>query len=76
MLPKLVWERIGLSPRRRLTFTLADGTAIERVLQEVASWGVVSNVRVITRSTSASAPGVHATPPTWRQPSWPSSMIR
>jgi clan AA aspartic protease len=34
LLPKAAWERIGLSPRRRLSFTLADGTAIERDVSE------------------------------------------
>ncbi|MBI4201994.1 MAG: aspartyl protease family protein [Chloroflexi bacterium] len=34
LLPKPVWERIGLAPRRRLTFTLADGTPVERDVSE------------------------------------------
>ncbi len=34
LLPKAAWERIGLAPRRRVTFTLADGTAIERDVSE------------------------------------------
>jgi predicted aspartyl protease len=28
------WQAIGLTPRRRLTFVLADGTAIERDVSE------------------------------------------
>jgi len=35
VLPKGVWERIGLKPKRRMTFTLADGTTIERSISEV-----------------------------------------
>ena len=34
LLPKTAWERIGLMPSRRVTFTLADGTAIERDVSE------------------------------------------
>ncbi|MBI4310701.1 MAG: aspartyl protease family protein [Chloroflexi bacterium] len=34
LLPKPVWEKAGLAPRRRLTFTLADGTPIERDVSE------------------------------------------
>lgn len=34
LLPKVVWERIGLAPRRRVTFTLADGTPIQRDVSE------------------------------------------
>ena len=34
LLPKSVWERIGLAPSRRMTFALADGTAIERNVSE------------------------------------------
>ena len=34
LLPKAVWEAIGLNPKRRLTFTLADGTTIERSVSE------------------------------------------
>jgi clan AA aspartic protease len=35
VLPKEVWEKIGLKPRRQMTFTLADGTTIERSVSEV-----------------------------------------
>ncbi|HOX37854.1 MAG TPA: retroviral-like aspartic protease family protein [Candidatus Brocadiia bacterium] len=34
VLPKSIWTAIGLEPKRRLTFTLADGTAIERAVSE------------------------------------------
>lgn len=34
LLPEASWTAIGLSPRRRLTFTLADGTQIERDVSE------------------------------------------
>jgi clan AA aspartic protease len=34
VLPKEVWERIGLKPKRQMTFTLADGTTIERSISE------------------------------------------
>jgi len=34
LLPKAVWEAIGLEPKRKLTFTLADGTAVERSVSE------------------------------------------
>ena len=30
VLPEPVWKRLGLRPRRRVEFTLADGTAITR----------------------------------------------
>ena len=30
VLPKEVWEQLGLKPKRKMQFTLADGTAIER----------------------------------------------
>jgi len=30
LLPKTAWEAIGLKPKRELSFTLADGTTIER----------------------------------------------
>lgn len=30
LLPKTAWEAIGLKPKRKLSFTLADGTTIER----------------------------------------------
>jgi len=34
LLPLRVWKAIGLRPKRRLTFTLADGTEIERDISE------------------------------------------
>jgi predicted aspartyl protease len=34
LLPEDDWRAIGLTPRRRLTFVLADGTAIERDVSE------------------------------------------
>jgi clan AA aspartic protease len=34
VLPKAVWEKIGLKPKRRLSFTLADGTTVERSVSE------------------------------------------
>ena len=34
LLPKAVWESIGLTPKRRLSFALADGTAVERSVSE------------------------------------------
>ncbi|MBI3987312.1 MAG: aspartyl protease family protein [Lentisphaerae bacterium] len=34
LLPKAVWESIGLKPKRKLTFTLADGTTVERAVSE------------------------------------------
>ena len=34
LLPEKVWKAIGLTPKRRLTFTLADGTRIERDVSE------------------------------------------
>jgi len=33
-LPKAVWEAIGLKPKRKVSFTLADGTAVERSVSE------------------------------------------
>jgi clan AA aspartic protease len=35
LLPVPVWKAIGLSPKRRMTFTLADGTHIQRDVSEV-----------------------------------------
>lgn len=32
--PETTWRMIGLSPRRRMTFTLADGTHVERDISE------------------------------------------
>ena len=34
LLPKSVWTEIGLEPKRKLSFTLADGTDIERSVSE------------------------------------------
>ena len=34
LLPKAAWEAIGLEPKRRLSFTLADGTTVERSVSE------------------------------------------
>lgn len=34
LLPKAVWKAIELKPKRRLSFTLADGTAVERSVSE------------------------------------------
>lgn len=34
LLPWGVWQAIGLSPKRSVTFTLADGTTIERKVSE------------------------------------------
>lgn len=34
LLPKDVWEAIGLKPKRKLSFTLADGTTVERLVSE------------------------------------------
>ena len=34
LLPTPVWEDIGLKPLREMTFTLADGTAVERRIGE------------------------------------------
>jgi aspartyl protease family protein len=34
LLPEQAWKAIELSPRRRMTFTLADGTKIERDISE------------------------------------------
>ncbi|MBI5570888.1 MAG: aspartyl protease family protein [Desulfomonile tiedjei] len=34
VLPKAVWQAIGLKPNRKMTFTLADGTTIERSVSE------------------------------------------
>ena len=34
LLPKLVWEKIGLTPKRSMTFRLADGTGIDRDISE------------------------------------------
>jgi len=34
VLPKAVWEMIGLKPKREMSFTLADGTAVKRAVSE------------------------------------------
>lgn len=34
LLPKTVWESIGLKPKRKMSFTLADGTTVERAISE------------------------------------------
>ncbi len=34
LLPKKVWKAIGLKPKRKVTFTLADGTTVERAVSE------------------------------------------
>jgi len=34
VLPRAVWQEIGLKPKRKMTFTLADGTTIERSISE------------------------------------------
>jgi clan AA aspartic protease len=34
LLPKAVWEAIELEPKRRVSFTLADGTTVERSVSE------------------------------------------
>jgi len=34
LLPEKIWHGIGLKPKRRMAFSLADGTAIERDISE------------------------------------------
>ena len=34
LLPKAVWEAIGLKPKRKLFFSLTDGTTVERAVSE------------------------------------------
>lgn len=34
LLPHDVWQSLGLSPRRTVAFTLADGTTVERAVSE------------------------------------------
>ncbi len=34
LLPKAVWKAIGLKPKRKLSFTLADGSTVERSVSE------------------------------------------
>lgn len=35
LLPHDVWRELGLAPKRKVTFTLADGTTVERAVSEV-----------------------------------------
>ena len=35
VLPREVWQAVGLKAKRQMTFTLADGTTIERSISEV-----------------------------------------
>jgi aspartyl protease family protein len=34
LLPEKAWKALGLKPKRKMTFTLADGTKIERGISE------------------------------------------
>jgi clan AA aspartic protease len=34
LLPEKVWKAIGLKPKRKMSFTLTDGTAVERGVSE------------------------------------------
>lgn len=34
LLPEPVWKAIGLEPKRRISFTLADGTTVDRSVSE------------------------------------------
>lgn len=34
LLPKAVWKAIGLKPKRKMSFTLADGTPVNRSVSE------------------------------------------
>jgi predicted aspartyl protease len=34
VLPQSVWQTVGLKPKHRITFTLADGTTIEKSISE------------------------------------------
>ena len=34
LLPKKVWKAINLKPQRKVSFTLADGTTVERAVSE------------------------------------------
>lgn len=34
LLPQTVWQSIGLEPKRKMSFTLADGTSVERAISE------------------------------------------
>jgi predicted aspartyl protease len=33
-LPDPIWRQLGLAPKRRVTFSLADGTTVERAVSE------------------------------------------
>jgi clan AA aspartic protease len=35
LLPETVWKAIGLKPKRKMSFTLADGTPVNRSVSEV-----------------------------------------
>jgi clan AA aspartic protease len=35
VLPRDVWKAVGLKPKRQMSFTLADGTTIERSVSEI-----------------------------------------
>ena len=34
LLPKVVWKEVGLKPKRKMSFTLADGTTVDRAVSE------------------------------------------
>src|SRR5487761_1737304 len=34
LLPEKAWKALGLKPKRKMTFTLADGTKVERCISE------------------------------------------
>jgi predicted aspartyl protease len=34
VLPSAVWRQLGLKPKRQMTFTLADGTTVDRPVSE------------------------------------------
>lgn len=34
LLPQKVWKAIGLKPKRKMSFTLADGTTVDRAVSE------------------------------------------
>jgi len=53
LLPKEVWEALGLKPKRQVTFTLADGTHIERYVSEchIALEGAEGHTPVILGET-------------------------
>jgi len=35
LLPQKVWKAVGLKPKRKVSFTLADGTTVERAVSEM-----------------------------------------